>query len=126
MTITRTFYYASHTKEQEKEYLLTLETGSTSDCAKILYSDKELTKKIGIFRYKRILLDNTKKVAVLDVEFIITTNEGTIKYKYTRDSYKKITVNTEETSGIFTKGTVTRNYVTSDKSIRKLVYTSAE
>jgi len=128
MTITRTFYYASYTKEQEKEYVLTLETGSTTDCAIILYSDEELTKKIGIFRYKRILLDNTKKVAVGDVEFIITTNEGTIKYKYIRDSYKKITVNTDETSGIFTKGTVTRSYGPEDnvKRIRKLVYKSNE
>ena len=125
---TETFYYFDFTKEQEKQYLLTAETGSTAEGAVSLYADEQLTKKIGTLRYDYTILGNTKQVPVIDVEMTITTNEGSIKYKYIRDSYKKITLDTEQTSGLFTKGTITRTYLEEDniKRIRKLVYRSAE
>ena len=69
-----------------------------------------------------MLTQINSKNLLLDVEATIVVSESTIKYSYVRDSYKTITVDTQQTSGIFTKGTITRSYVTADKSIRKLVY----
>ena len=125
---TETFYYKGFTKEQEKQHVSPLVYSSTAEDARSLYADKELTKKIGILKTKRTILGNTKQVPILDLEKTITTNEGVIKYKHVRDSYKKVTLDTEQTSGLFTKGTITRTYLEEDniKQIRKLVYKSAE
>ena len=126
MTITRTFYYNGFT-DNEETLILRQVAGSNASYKKSLYEDEQLTKKVGSLKQEVELLDNTKKVAVIDIETTITTDEGIIKYNYIRDSYKKITtVDTERTSGIFTKGTVTRSYVISDKGIRKVIYTSRE
>jgi len=124
MTITRTFYYNGF-KNNEEILILRLVAGSNASYKKSLYEDEQLTKKVGSLKQEVELLDNTKKVAVIDIETTITTDEGTIKYNYIRDSYKKITtVDTERTSGIFTKGIVEVTQVNVDKGIRKVIYTS--
>ena len=124
MTITRTFYYNGYTDNEEILILRQL-TGSNASYKKSLYEDEQLTKKVGSLKQEVELLDNTKKVAVIDIETTITTDEGIIKYKYIRDSYKKITtVDTERTSGIFTKGIVEITQANVDKGIRKVIYTS--
>jgi hypothetical protein len=124
MTITRTFYYNGFT-DNEEILILRLVAGSNASYKKSLYEDEQLTKKVGSLKQKVELLDNTKKLAVLDLETTITTDEGIIKYNYIRDSYKKITtVDTERTGGIFTKGIVEVTQVNVDKGIRKVIYTS--
>jgi hypothetical protein len=126
MTITRTFYYNGFT-DNEETLILRLVAGSNASYKKSLYEDEQLTKKVGSLKQEVELLDNTKKVAVIDIETTITTDEGIIKYNYIRDSYKKITtVDTERTSGIFTKGIVEVTQVNVDKGIRKVIYTSRE
>ena len=126
MTITRTFYYDGHTREFGKKVLTTHGIGSSGSRLKPLYADEELTEKIGSLIVDFKLIDNVK--LTLNNEMTIVVPEGSFKYKYIRDSYKKITVDTEETSGIFTKGTVTRSYGSEDsvKRIRKIVYNSNE
>jgi hypothetical protein len=124
--ITRTFYYFSYNKEEDKNLILPNSTGSTWNTTIPLYANEKLTEKIGSFVSYSSLLDNSKQTPVLDKEQTVVTSEGTINYQYVRNSYKPITIDTELTSGIFTKGTITRSYVTADKSVRKLVYRSAE
>ena len=85
-----------------------------------------LTKIVGIFEQEAVVLDNTKKITVFDVVSKIITKRGTIKYSYVRDSYEPKKIVTEETSGIFTKGTITKTHVTLDKQIRKIVYISLD
>jgi len=127
-TTTRAFYYNGPTKEYEQKVVATFGVGSYSNTISPLYSDEKLTKKVGnAFIYSKII-DNSKQVPVDYNEITIVTLEGAFKYNYIRDSYKKFTADTEETSGIFTKGTVTVTYVPEDnlQSIRKIVYRSAE
>lgn len=127
-TTTRSFYYNGPTKEYEQKVIINYGVGNYSNTISSAYSDEKLTKKIGnAFIYSKVI-DNSELVPVDYNEITIVTLEGAFKYKYIRDSYKKITVNTQETSGIFTKGTVTITYIPDDniKSIRKIVYKSSE
>jgi hypothetical protein len=68
------------------------------------------------------LLDTSKTNSVYKVEATIVTPEGVIEYKYLRDSYEKVVLDTQETLGLFTKGTITRTYETLNKELRKIVY----
>ena len=87
-----------------------------------LYADKQLTKKVGSLKFENVLLDNTNPVVVNSISHIITTPDGGIVYSFVRRDYKKITVETQQTSGKYTKGTITRTYEGEDKELRKIVY----
>jgi len=119
---TETFYYSSHSKEEAVKLINSNNPGHTLKGILSLYHDEQLTKKAGNLFYNIILLDNRKNPPLVYAEDIISTNKGTIKYKSIRDSYKVKTMETEETSGLYKKGIITRFYITPDKSIRKLVY----
>ena len=124
----RTFYYGAATKEKDKKIISTYGIGSYANNIKPLYADEKLTEKVGNAFVCYKVIDNSKLPPILDLDITIVTSEGVIKYKYIRDSYKKITVDTEETSGIFTKGTVIRTFEEENhlQRIRKIVYRSAE
>ena len=120
---TVTFFYFGLSKRQMQKILQNV-PGTTKSCIIPLYADKQLTKKIGSLKYELVLLDNTQLYPVVSTNYIITTQDGTIHYEVVKNNYKPLTVETEQTSGIYTKGTITRTYVTGNKEIRKLVYTS--
>ena len=121
-----TFYYLSHSKQEAVKLINSHTPGHTANGILPLYHDEQLTQIAGKLLYKITLLDNSKPVPIISAEHVIITNKGSIKYSYVRNSYKPITIFTEETSGKFRKGTTTRSYVTADKSVRKLVYKSLE
>lgn len=123
---TETFYYLAETKKEMQKKFLQNEPGMTISGIIPLYADKQLTKKIGTLKYDTVLLDNTQPYPVLSTSRTIVAKDGTIRYEYVSNNYNKITVDTEQTSGIFTKGTVTRTYEGDDKEIRKIVYRSTE
>ena len=120
---TVTFFYFGSSKRQMQK-LLQIVPGSSFACIRPLYADKQLTKKVGSVKFVDVLLDNTQLYPVVSTNYIITTQDGTIHYEVVKNNYKPLTVETEQTSGIYTKGTITRTYVTGNKEIRKLVYTS--
>ena len=117
------FYYLGPNK-REMQKQLQIEPGATVTKIRTLYADEKLIDKVGKFKTDTILLDNTKSIPVVDIVKTIITSEGTISFKYIRENYNKITIDTEKTSGIYTKGTITRNYITDNKEVRQLVYTS--
>ena len=122
---TETFYYLGSSKKAMQKTLQKV-PGMTSSAIKPLYADKQLTKKIGTLNYDTVLLDNTKSYPVISQNVTIVAQNGTIRYEYVTNNYNKFTVETQQTSGIFTKGTVTRTYETPNKEIRKIVYRSVE
>lgn len=119
--VIRKYYYSSLNKEQEKK-LNRLEPGALFNGTLALYSDAELTKKVGTINLQSSLLDTSKTNSVYKVEATIVTSEGVIEYKYLRDSYEKVVLDTQETLGLFVKGTITRTYETLNKELRKIVY----
>ena len=125
------WYYFANTPDVDKALVVTRENGVTADTVRQLYSDEKLTKKVGTIKVSKVKLSTSKEdVPILDVVATITTNKGTIKYNYIRDNYKKITVNTIATSGIFTPGTITRTYLEEVENsltrTRRLLYQSLE
>ena len=124
---TETFYIlCSGNKAKQNELQLQMEKGSTQSGIQPVYSDRQLTKQVGTLKFDGVLLDNTKAISVISIENTITTDDGTISYSFVRSNYKKITVETQQTSGKYTQGTITRSYEGEDKELRKIVYTSAE
>ena len=122
----RVFYYSASTKQQDKKIISAYGVGSYSNSVAPIYADEKLTEKVGNAFVSSKITDNSALTPVLDLEITIVVSEGTIKYKYIRDSYKKITVDTEQTSGIFTKGTITRTFEQENnlQRVRKIVYSS--
>lgn len=126
------WYYFCNTQDVDKALIVPLENGLTTGSVRPLYADEKLTKEVGTLKFSDVKLGTTKEdVPILDTVATITTNKGTIKYNYVRDNYKKITVNTVATSGIYTPGTVTRTYLDDVEGkdltrTRKLVYKSLE
>jgi hypothetical protein len=121
----QTFYYLGSNIEEMQKYLQN-EPGYAATKIRALYADEQLTEEIGTYKTDMVLVDNTKSIPVFDIVKTIVTSEGTIVFIYVREHYEELTVQTEETSGVFTKGTVIRSYVTSDKAVRKIIYTSDE
>lgn len=122
---TETFYYSASSKRAMQQRLQS-SPGRTTESIIPLYFDKQLTKKIGSLKYNAVLVDNTQPYPVVSVNARVITDNGTIFYEYIKSDYKPITVDTQQTSGIYTKGIVTRTYETSNKEIRKIVYRSTE
>ena len=122
--LTETFYIFSGDETVQNKLLLQMEKGHTQSGIQPVYSDKQLTKKIGSLKYDAVLLDNTKSITVISVNVTIITDDGTISYGFIRSNYEKITVNTIATSGIYTPGTITRSYEGQDKELRKMIYKS--
>ena len=121
--VIRKYYYSSLNTEQDKK-LNKLNPGAAFSGTLALYSDDQLTKKVGTISLQSSLLDTSKTIPTYKVEATIVTSEGIIEYQYLRDSYKKVVLDTQETSGLFTKGTITRTYETLNKDVRKIVYRS--
>ena len=122
---TETFYFpALGIKANYDELQIQSAVGSGRSGIVSLYSDKQLTKKVGSVKFENVLLDNTNPIVVNSISHIITTQDGSISYSYIRRDYKKITVETQQTSGKYTKGTITRTYEGDDKELRKIVYRS--
>lgn len=120
---TQTFYYLGPNK-REMQKQLQVEPGAIATKIRTLYADEKLIEKVGKFNTDTILLDNTKPVPVVNIVKTIITPEGTISFKYIRENYNSVTTETELTSGLYTRGTITRSYVTDNKEVRKLVYKS--
>jgi len=122
---TETFYFPALGKKANYDKLqLQAAVGSGRSGIVSLYSDKQLTKKVGSVKFENVLLDNTNPIVVNSISHIITTQDGSISYSFIRRDYKKITVETQQTSGKYTKGTITRTYEGEDKELRKIVYSS--
>ena len=124
---TETFYFLALGKKAKYDELrLQHVVGSGRSGIVSLYSDKKLTKKVGSVKFVDVLLDNTKPIVVNSISHIITTPDGSISYSFIRSDYNKITVETQQTSGKYKKGTITRTYEGNDKELRKIVYRSVE
>jgi hypothetical protein len=124
--ITETFYFPAIGKKANfDEIQRKTAVGSGRSGIVSLYSDKELTKKVGSVKFENVLLDNTNPIVVNSISHIITTQDGTISYSFIRRDYNKVTVETQQTTGKYTKGTITRTYEGDDKELRKIVYKSS-
>ena len=122
---TETFYIlCSGNSAKQNELQLQMERGSTQSGIQPVYSDRQLTKQVGTLKFDGVLLDNSKSISVISIENTITTDDGTISYSFIRSNYNKITVETQQTSGKYTQGTITRSYEGEDKELRKIVYRS--
>ena len=124
---TEIFYFPALGKKANYDELqLQATLGSGRSGFVSLYSDKQLTKKVGNVKFENVLLDNTKPIVVNSISHVITTQDGSISYSFIRRDYKKITVETQQTTGKYRKGTITRTYEGDDRELRKIVYRSVE